>query len=127
MTVGMGLHRKSWDIKLAYCWSELPENQKIALKHPKGYARYDPVTGEPLYMILARNCYGVPNAGKIWADDRNKFMMEHRDFNQNGWRCHQCVYDPCLFYLQRGVHETPRSKQEPEFRVGVDPDPGVHS
>ena len=82
------------------------------------------MTGKPLYMILACNCYSVPNAGKIWADDCNKFMMEH--FNQNSWQCHQHIYNPCLYYLQQGVHRIPHSKQEPEFRVGVDPNLGVH-
>ena len=26
-------------------------------------------------------------------------------FNDEGWRCHRCTYDPALFYIQRGVND----------------------
>lgn len=63
LTVSMGLHRMCWDIKLAYCWADLPPEQMVALKYPKGYERFHSQTGEPLYIVLRKNCYGLP-AGK---------------------------------------------------------------
>lgn len=70
LTVQLGLHRKAWDIKLAYCWAELPESQMVALKYPQGYEQFrDHGNGkrEPEYIVLRKNCYGLPAAGKHWA------------------------------------------------------------
>ena len=103
MAVDMNLQRKAWDIKLAYCWSELPRDQWIALKYPEGFERVDPKTKEPLFMLLKKNCYGLPQAGRLWSQTRDKFMMEH--FNKGRWTCHRCTYDPCLFYIQRDVQK----------------------
>ena len=102
MTVDMGLHRKAWDISLAYCWADLPPGKLIALKYPKSYERVDD-KGQPLYMILRKNCYGHPAASKAWGEHRDAFMMDA--FNKDGWTIHKCVYDPCLFYIQRDVRE----------------------
>ena len=106
LTVAMGLYRKSWDIKLAYCNADLPSDQFLAVQYPKGYERYDTNSldgRDPLYIVIRKNCYGVPNAGRIWSQCRDKFMMEH--FNSGGWKCHKCTYDPTLFYISRG-HRT---------------------
>ena len=103
MTAQMRLHRKAWDIKLAYCWADLPADQpRIAIKYPKYYERYrtDKGSKEPEYMVLMKNCYGLPAAGKAWADHRDKYMLSH--FNKNGYKCVQCTYDPCLFYITKG-------------------------
>ena len=103
LTVAMGLYRKSWDIKLAYCNADLPKEQYLAVQYPKGYERYDAASvsgNEPLYIVVRKNCYGIPDAGRIWAKCRDTFMMDH--FNANGWKCHKCTYDPTLFYISRG-------------------------
>ena len=60
MTVAVGLQRMAWDIKLAYCWADLPDNRLVALKHPKGYERTRDIPGtngetEPEYIILRKN------------------------------------------------------------------------
>jgi len=109
MTVQMGLHRKSWDIKLAYCWAELPSEQMVALKYPKGYERYRDLSHgrkEPEYIILRRNCYGLPAAGKHWADHRDKHMMkrwnQQDDQGNTLYTCKKCVYDPAMFYITKG-------------------------
>jgi len=93
LSVAMGLKRKSWDIKLAYCWADMPKDQLLALNYPRGYERHDD-RGDPLYIVLRKNCYGVPDAGRIWSQCRDKFLMSH--FNSEGWKCHKCTYDPCL-------------------------------
>ena len=76
LTAAMGLYRKSWDIKLAYCWADLPKDQLIALQYPQGYERYDD-NGEPLYIVLRKNCYGIPNAGRIWSQHRDQWINEY--------------------------------------------------
>ena len=45
MTVAMGLQRMAWDIKLAYCWADLPDDRLVALKYPKGYERDREIPG----------------------------------------------------------------------------------
>ena len=80
----------------------MPKDQLLALQYPKGYERYEENgLGEPkpLYIVLRKNCYGVPNAGRIWSHHRDSWMMEH--FNRDGWTCHKCTYDPTLFYITR--------------------------
>jgi hypothetical protein len=102
MTCMMNLKRKAWNIKLAYCWADLPSDQMIALEYPEGYQRHrkTPNGNEKEYIILRKNCYGLPQAGKLWSDHRDQFMMTN--FNKGHWECHKCTYDPCLFYITRG-------------------------
>ena len=64
-------------------------------------------------MCLKKNCYGLPNAGRTWAQHRDKFMMEH--FNKGNWRCHRCTYDPCLFYIQRGPYTDGETRETGVF------------
>ena len=66
LMVAMGLYRKSWDIKLAYCNADLPKERYLAVQYPKGYERYDKasVTGNaPLYIVVRKNSYGIADAG----------------------------------------------------------------
>jgi hypothetical protein len=107
MAVAMGLQRMAWDIKLAYCWADLPDDRLVALKYPKGYERDREIPGsggrrEPEYIILRKNCYGLPAAGKTWADHRDKYMNERFNSHDEKLQCQQCIYDPCLFYITRG-------------------------
>ena len=119
LTCILNLKRKSWDIKLAYCWADLPDNQMIALKYPKGYERSRGIgdgTQEPEYILLKKNCYGLPAAGKTWADHRDKFMNEHFNDSKKQYSCTQCIYDPCLFYITRGERIRPDSECTSERR-----------
>lgn len=123
MAVQMGLHRKSWDIKLAYCWAPLPEGQMIALKYPKGREQFrDLGNGRkvPEYIILRKNCYGLPAAGKTWADYRDKHMLERWNSSHDNGRdevsCTKCVYDPALFYITRGKRLRPDEECDMQHR-----------
>ena len=55
-----------------------------------------------IIIILRKNCYGLPAAGKNWADHRDKHVIERFNNDDENVRCQQCVYDPCLFYITRG-------------------------
>ena len=57
MTVRTGLHRKAWDIKLAYCWADLPPGAQIALKYPNGFERYrrNGRVQEEEFIVLRKN------------------------------------------------------------------------
>jgi hypothetical protein len=88
------------DVVKAYCWAPLPPGDLIAVKYPPGLKKYDPITGEELYMVLRKNLYGHPAAGRSWGKLRDSEIKKH--FNENGWTCRQCEMDPCLFYFLRG-------------------------
>ena len=95
--------RRAWDVELAYAWADLPVNERLALSYPKGCERNNPATGEPLYIILLKNLYGDPGAGRRWSIHRdNKLLSE---FNTNDldstevWTCTRTRMDPCLFHF----------------------------
>ena len=100
LLVSRNLHRKCWDIKLAYCNAPLPNNEMIAIRYPRGYERFRGPEGarkEEEFMLLKKNIYGHPAAGKQWSDTRDAYIKER--FNRDGWTCSTSVYDPTLFYI----------------------------
>ena len=94
--------RRAWDVELAYAWADLPVNERLALAYPKGCERTHPETGEPLYIILLKNLYGDPAAGRRWSIHRDDTLLT--DFNTTGdetevLTCKRTIMDPCLFYI----------------------------
>ena len=95
MLVLLNLVRGAFDITKAFCWAELAPGDQIALKYPEGWKAFCDKTGEELFMILKKNLYGHPAAGRIFGKQRDTAMLTY--FNKNGWECKRCVMDPCLF------------------------------
>ena len=98
--------RRAWDVELAYAWAELPVNERLALSYPKGLERTHPDTGEQLYIILLKNLYGDPAAGRRWSIHRDDRLL--KEFNTNEyasdvWTCKRTVMDPCLFHLTLNI------------------------
>jgi hypothetical protein len=93
------LVRMTGDVVKAYCWAPMPPGSLIAVKYPQGLKKYDPLTREELYMVLRKNLYGHPAAGRAWGQLRDSEILKH--FNVQGWTCTQCEMDPCLFYFKR--------------------------
>lgn len=93
------LRRLTFDIKQAYCQAMMPDDQLIAVRYPEGFRRYDDQTGEELFMLLRRNLYGHPAAGRIWEKERNRVIMEV--FNREGWTCKRSRKEPCLFLIKK--------------------------
>ena len=95
--------RRAWDVELAYAWADLPVNERLALSYPKGCERAHPTTGEPLYIILLKNLYGDPAAGRRWSIHRdNKLLSEFNTTTPDSteiWKCIRTVMDPCLFHI----------------------------
>ena len=48
-----------------------------------------------LYFII-----GHPAASRAWFQTRDAFILDR--FNKEGWACHRCVQDPCLFRFTKG-------------------------
>jgi len=94
ITIGTGLHRYAWDICTAYLWAEVRKDEQIAIRYPKELRRYDE-SGEELYALLLKNCYGMPQADRRYTQLRNKFILTK--FNEGGWSCKKSRQDPCLF------------------------------
>ena len=95
LVVLMNLIRLCFDITKAYCWANLPPGELIALRYPDGYQQYDPDTNEESHIIMRKNLYGHPFAGRTFAQQRDAAIMEK--FNDNGWSCKKTRMDPCMF------------------------------
>ena len=78
------MRRLAFDISITYCNAELPENQKIAIRYPNRLQRFKTIDGkrQELFMVLIRNLYGHPAAGRHWEKTRNKGLMD--DFHNKG-------------------------------------------
>ena len=48
-------------------------------------------------MLLQKNIYGHPAAGKMWAEHRDAFVLSR--FNEKGYTCTRSTYDPTMFYI----------------------------
>jgi hypothetical protein len=94
LTVALDLKRKTGDVEKAYCWASLPPGELIAVRYPDVYKRFNQA-GEELYMIMRRNLYGHPAAGRSWEMERNSKLLTH--FNTNNWKCKRLFMDPCMF------------------------------
>ena len=68
------LKRLAFDIKQAYCQADLPSHERIAVRYPEGFRRYNEKS-EELFMMLKKNLYGHPAAGRVWEKERNKQII----------------------------------------------------
>jgi site-specific DNA-cytosine methylase len=98
------LHRLAFDIKQAYCQADMPEGQQMAVRYPEGFRRYDQDTGEEQFLLLRKNLYGAPQAGRLWEKERNKVLMQV--FSQQGWTIKRSRKDPCMFMITKGSIRT---------------------
>jgi len=98
LTIGLNLHRHAWDICTAYLWADVRDDERMPVRYPKDLRREDPKTGEELYAILLKNCYGMPQADRRYTQLRNKFILT--EFNGGGWQCKKSRQDPCLFIFK---------------------------
>jgi site-specific DNA-cytosine methylase len=99
MVVYLNLVRRAFDITKAFCWADRLKGDLMALKYPEGYKQFHKETGEELFIILRKNLYGDPAAGRTFSMQRNKEVLQK--FNQKGWGCDKTRMDPCLFVLTK--------------------------
>ena len=103
LMVMRNLKRRSCDVEKAYCWAKLAEDQKIALRYPKGLEQFDD-DGNELFMVMEANLYGAPNAGRNWSIHRDETLLA--EFNKGDWTCVKAEMDPCLFHFTLHNSET---------------------
>jgi site-specific DNA-cytosine methylase len=101
LTAVHNLQRLTGDIEKAYCWAPLPPGDLIAVRYPPGLKKFHSETKEEMYMILRKNLYGHPAAGRAWGELRDSEILKY--FNTGGWTCVQQDMDPCFFYFTRGT------------------------
>ena len=104
LCVHLNLIRCSFDITKAYCWADLPEKERIALTYPTAFKEVHPTTGEILYLLQMKNLYGSPPAGRHFAKQRNKTLLER--FSQGDWSIIRTRMDPCLFLIKRAYKDS---------------------
>ena len=94
------LKRLTLDVAQAYCQSDLPADERIAVRYPEGFKRKHPKTGKELFMILKQSLYCHPAAGRYWDQHRNKTVL--RLFNTDGYKARRSVREPSLVVITRG-------------------------
>jgi hypothetical protein len=99
LVVMLNLVRRAFDITKAFCWADRLKGDFIALKYPDGFKQFHKTTGEELFIVLRKNLYGDPAAGRTFSKARNKEIMKR--FNGDGWTCIRTRMDPCLFYVTK--------------------------
>ena len=68
--------RKSFDVKQAYCFADIPKDELIAVRYPKGFERWveeynhktDTYEWKECFMVIRKSLYGHPAAGRRWAE-----------------------------------------------------------
>ncbi|MBT5795931.1 MAG: hypothetical protein HOI09_00965 [Porticoccaceae bacterium] len=100
MLVHLKLFNLAWDIKQAYTWADLPEGERIAVVMPEGFKDTN-AEGKPLYAVLVKNLYGMPNAARGWGKCRDEFIRDY--FSKNQWKVSQSKSDPCLWVIDKIV------------------------
>jgi hypothetical protein len=99
MIVLFNMFRGAFDITKAFCWATLPPGDQIALEYPEGFKEFNATTKEPLFMILRKNLYGHPAAGRQYGKQRDSILLIR--FNELCWTCLRTRMDPCLFLITR--------------------------
>ena len=89
----------NYDIKTAYLWGDMEEDEKVPVSLPKGMQEFHEETGEPMYYLLEKPVYGMPYSSRRWSKTRDAWILE--EFNSNGFVCTKSRNDPCLFMIQR--------------------------
>ena len=103
LVVLLNLKRLSFDITKAYCWADLPPGELIALKYPSAFQEYDPITKEPLFIVMRKNLYGHPSAGRTFGKARDAAIM--KKFNEGEFLCERCRMDPCMFVIKKKMQD----------------------
>ena len=115
--------RRAWDIVKAYCWATIPENERMALVYPEGYKRYDPSTFEELFMVLIKNLYGDPAAGRRWSIQRDDQLLDKFNTTTNpdlesSYDCKRLIMDPCVFVIT--LEQEHKTKQRMIMSIHTD-------
>lgn len=99
------MFRKAFDIKQAYCNAKLEPGQMLAVRYPDGLRRFSEPDQdghrEELFMVLQKNLYGLPQAGRLWEQERHRRIL--CEFNKGPWKCKKCIKEPSLYYI---THES---------------------
>ena len=83
----------AWDYSTAFLNADLPPEEQIACSYPRELQRYK--NGKPTFLVLKRNCYGIPQTSRRWHKHRTKILMKR--FNKDGWKCKVSDEDYCLY------------------------------
>jgi len=106
MEVNLDMHTTHLDVTNCFqAYSELPPDSRILLAPPDGF--YVP-PGYAIRMINALQ--GSPQAGRLWQDKADKYLVETLHFNQS-------TIDPCYYWRWNGDIFTQIVRTVDDFRV----------
>jgi hypothetical protein len=105
------MHRYAVDAIQAYLIGTPSPDQHYPVRYPDGPIRErhrDKKTGEERFAIAIGNVYGIPSAGKTWANERDRVLLKHLPSVKKGWAVSTATYDPCVFIIRSPRKSTDR-------------------
>ena len=98
---GLKWERLCYDISTAYLQAKAELGDQIPLIYPAGMQSYD-YRGRETRGLLLTQLYGHPSAAQAWSKTRDEWILSF--FNDPisgcGWRCRNCLSEPCLFVFE---------------------------
>ena len=64
------------------------------------------------FAVAVGNIYGIPIAGRTWANERDRVILEELPKQKRGWIVHTATYDPCVFIIR-----TPVNKDNTDLKI----------
>ena len=106
IAVLLGWTRFAFDLVQAYLMGKAEEDQQYPVRYPEGRIRNKyrkPKSdkfpeGEETYAIVIGNVYGIPTAGRVFAAERERLLLEVLP-EKTGWSVYQCEYEPCMIEI----------------------------
>ena len=87
MAVASSLQLRQFDIKCAFLYAKLPQNERVYMRAPPGYGRKG-------YWHLSSSLYGLKQSPRLFNQHLNNTLQKM------GWE--SCAFDPCLYRHQKG-------------------------
>ena len=89
-----------FDIVQAYLLGKAEPDQQYPVRYPNGEIReMFRVNGEETYALVVGNVYGLPTAGRTFAKERNRLLLEELP-KRTGWKTSKLTREPCVYKIE---------------------------
>ena len=100
----LGWTRVTFDINQAYLLGRAPEEARFPMRYPEGWIRdkHRDKNGDERYLLCLGNIYGLPTSGRVYADERDRILMEvlrKAPPEGAGWTCKKLEYETCMYEI----------------------------
>ena len=101
----LGWEPIDWDIAQAYLLGRAEKDQRYPVRYPEGPIRdmfRCPKTGKERLALVVGNIYGLPPAGRTYAKERNRLILEVLPIN-TGWSTRKLTREPCMYEIKTDI------------------------